>query len=114
MLINPGEKVHVIYRAMYEGSLRRHFVGTVIAADGATCRVQGYAFVTDPNTRMFERKADLRETLVDLAHPGYIANLIPPDTEIDNVTYKYIRDYGLACTDGGSFTLNINEYGART
>lgn len=114
MLVTPGEKVHVIYRAFYDGSLRRHFVGTVLAAEGALCRVEGYTFVTDTQTHMFERKPGPRTTMVDLAHPGYIANVIHPDTVIDEVAYHYVRDVGLVCTDGKAFSLNINEYGART
>ncbi len=113
-MISIGEKVHVIYRALYDGSLRRHFVGEVIAAEGAVVRLRGHAFVTDPQTRMFERREATRETVIDLGHPGYIANVIDPDTVISDVTYRYIREIGLVCTDDGAFALDINEYGSRS
>ncbi len=114
MLFSVDEKMHVIYRALFEGSQRRHFVGTVTAVDGAACRLSGYAYLSDPQTRMFERKPDLRETVVDTAHPGYITNIIHPDTDIESVQYRYVREVGLVCTDGKVFELNINEYGAKS
>jgi|GEM_PF-2878334 len=32
MIIEQGMKEHVIYRPVFEGSVRRHFVGEVVAA----------------------------------------------------------------------------------
>lgn len=113
MIVDVGTKLHVIYRALYDSSLRRHFVGVVEAADGSVCRIRGYAFVTNPQTRMFEKRAGQRTTVIDLAESGYITNIIHPDTDIEAVSYRYARDVGLVATDDQAFTLNINEYGTR-
>lgn len=114
MIIDVGEKVHVIYRANYESSVRRHFIGKILAADGALCRIEGYVFVRDPKTDVYTRKPEKRVTIIDLAESGYIVNVIDPDVDLDNVSYKYLENVGLAATDGKRFALNINEFGGKS
>ena len=53
MVIEPGDKVHVVYRAYYNESVRRHFLGEVMAAKGALCRIKGFSFVRDPQSEMY-------------------------------------------------------------
>jgi hypothetical protein len=43
-LIETGEKLLVIYRAIYEGSVRMHFLGEVETAEGSICRLSGHIF----------------------------------------------------------------------
>ncbi len=114
MIIEKGNKVHLTYRALYEGSNRRHFLGEVMAVEGAVCRLDGYAFVYNPKTTMFEKKPDKRTTIVDLAESGYIVNILDASLSVDKVVYEYKRDVGLIATDNEKFILNINEFGARS
>lgn len=114
MIIEKGEKVHVAYRALYDNSTRRHFLGEIIACDGAVCRIRGYAFVFDAKAGTFLRKPELRETIIDLAETGNVANVISRDVDLTNVIYRYERGTGLVATDDQSFTLNINEFGTRS
>ncbi len=114
MIIENGTKVHIIYRALYETSIRRHFLGEVTAADGALCCVEGFAFVYDPKSTMYIKKPEKRTTVVDMGESGYIVNVIDSGVNIDNVVYKYISDVGLVATDNRNFILNINEFGARS
>ncbi|MCW8847039.1 MAG: hypothetical protein OQK99_14515 [Gammaproteobacteria bacterium] len=114
MIIEKGSNVHFAYRALFEGSNRRHFLGEVVAAEGTVCRLEGYAFVYDPKTTMFERKPDKRTTIANLAESGYIVNILDTSLDIDKVVYEYKRDVGLIATDHEKFTLNINEFGARS
>ncbi len=114
MIIECGNKVHIIYRALYDSSIRRHFVGEVIAADGALCRLEGFAFVYDPKSTMYVKKPEKRTTIVDLGESGYIVNVIDSGVDLDRVIYKYVSDVGLVATDNEKFVLNINEFGARS
>ena len=109
-MIEIGDKVHVVYRALYEHSTRRHFVGLVTHSEDAIVRLEGYAYVMDAHTRMFLRKPEKRNTIIDLAESGYIANLIPRDVVLENVQYRYLKDVGLVATDDLNFTLDINEF----
>lgn len=113
MIIAKGEKVHFTYRALYENSTRRHFLGEVVAADGAVCRLLGYAFVYYPKVGTFQRKPETRTTIVDLAESGYIVNVISPDVDLNSVVYRYERGIGLIATDDKGFELNINEFGTK-
>jgi len=115
MIIEKGNKVHIIYRALYENSPRRHFLGEVVAADGALCRLEGFAFVHDPKSAtLYVKKVGKRTTVVDLGESGYIVNIVDPTVNLESVSYKYLRDIGLVATDNKNFILDINEFGAKS
>lgn len=106
--------MHVIYRALYENSTRRHFVGEVRAADGAVCRLEGFVFVYDPKSTSCARKPELRITIMDLSESGYIVNIIDKKVALEDIVYKYEQGVGLVATDGKGFALNINEFGVKS
>jgi predicted SnoaL-like aldol condensation-catalyzing enzyme len=110
LIIEIGTKVHVVYRALYENSIRRHFLGEVKTADGAVAVLEGYAMVMDSNSRMFKRKPEKRVTIVDLAESGYIVNVIPHEVALETIQYQYLKDFGLVATDGQDFKFDINEF----
>jgi len=114
MIIENGEKVHVAYRALYDNSTRRHFLGEVVACDGAVCRLRGYAFVFDAKAGTFLRKPELRETIINLSESGNVANVLGRDVDVTSVIYRYERGAGLVATDDKSFMLNINEFEVRS
>ena len=114
MLIRMGEKIHISYRMLYEKSVRRHFIGEVIANEGTNCKLEGYVFIFDSSANMFSRKPELRITIIDLAESGYIVNIIPSETTIKEVSYKYEKGTGLVATDGKHFSLDINEFGSKS
>jgi hypothetical protein len=103
-----------IYRALYENSNRRHFLGEAVAAEGALCRLEGAVFVYDPKSTMYIKTPETRTTIVDLGESGYIVNVIDPAVNSDDVTYQYVRDFGLIATDNDKSMLNMNEFGARS
>lgn len=114
MIVEKGNKVHVVYRALYESASRRHFLGEVVAAEGALCRIEGFAFILDRKTDTYLRRPERRTTIIDLAESGYIVNVIDSSIDIDSVRYTYAREVGLVVTDDKDFALNINEFGAKS
>ena len=114
MLIEIGEKLHVVYRAKYENSTRLHYVGEVIQIEGEVCRLEGYAFVFDIKQDSFLRKANKRTAFIHLGDSGYIVNLIPKATELEKIKYQYISSVGLLATDGAAFKLDISEFSFKT
>jgi hypothetical protein len=114
MIIAIGEKLHLTYRALFENSSRRHFLGEVMAVNGAICRLKGYAFVLDPKIGSYTKRPEKRITIVDLSESGYIVNVIDSAIDLSAVNYKYIRDIGLVVTDGKDFEMNINEFGTKS
>jgi hypothetical protein len=116
MIVKKGEKVHVIMRRFFDEAVRRHFVGEIIAAEGAVVRLEGYVFIHDPTTIQYVRKPEKRTTVIDLAESGYIVNFILSHVDVAKLSYKYIdrkldRKKILVVTDGDSFSLDINEFG---
>ena len=114
MIIEPGDKVHVVYRAYYEKSVRRHFLGEVMASKGALCRVKGFSFVRDSQSEMYEKKPEQHMTIIDLAESGYIVTLIDSNVDLDQVSYHYLDKKGMAAVDGQDFVLEINEFGPKS
>ncbi len=114
MIIEVGEKLHVVYRSLYEKSTRRHFIGTITVAQQALCRLEGYAFIYDDKKTEFVKKLGLRTTIIDLAESGYVVNIIDPGVVLEDVHYRYVSGEGLMATDGKKFLLNINEFGSKS
>ena len=113
MLIETGEKIHVIMRRTFESQVRRHIAGEVVAASGAEVRVTGYVFVYDEKSAQYVRKSPMRTTILDLSSSGYIVNVLPESIDLEAVRYETIDRAELFFTDGKGFRLNINEFGIR-
>ncbi|NND91956.1 MAG: hypothetical protein HKN42_13940 [Granulosicoccus sp.] len=114
MIIDTGDKVHVVYRAFYENSVRRHFLGEVTACKGALCRLRGFSFVRDSQSEMYTKKPEKHITIIDLAESGYIVTLIDSNVDLDQVSYHYLDNTGMAAVDGQGFVLDINEFGPKS
>ena len=114
MLIQTGEKLHVVYRAKYEKSIRLHYVGEVIQIEGEVCRLEGYAFVFDEKADSFLRKENKRTAFIHLGDSGYIINLIPKNTILEKIKYQYVSPAGLLATDDENYKLDISEFSFKT
>ncbi|MCB1960923.1 MAG: hypothetical protein KDE68_10450 [Rhodocyclaceae bacterium] len=114
MVVDIGDKVHVMYRALYENATRRHFLGEVCAVDRGLCRLEGFAYVYDQKSTVFVKKPERRTTVIDLGESGYIVNVVDRGVDIASVLYRYTSDAGLVATDGKAFVLNINEFGVKS
>ena len=110
MLLQAGEKVHVITRRCFDGDLRRHFVGQVVAAAESTVRVRGYTFVFYPGPNEYVRRPDLRERIISLSDAGNIINVIPQNVQLEELAYRPSEQNRLVVTDRKSFSLDINEF----
>ena len=110
MIINSGEKLHVVIRRNFDGDLRRHFIGEVVALTGSIVRLLGYTVIFDKTKNVFVKSREIRATIMDLAESGYIVNCIPEDVNIADLIYKYDNEKKLIMTDEKSYTLDINEF----
>lgn len=111
MLIDVGEKVHVIERRLFETDVRRHFCGEVERCESAGMRVRGYVFTFDSSLSQYVRSDGERVRVVPLSTSGFIVNVIPTDTQLDKVEYVFTEEGRLVVTDRGPFSLDINEFG---
>ena len=111
MLVNKGEKVHVMTRRLFEGDLRRHFAGEVMEASESGVRLEGYVFVLDPTKNHFVRRVEKRVRIIGILDSGHIIKVIPPDVRLEDLKYLLSPDKRLVVTDGREFSLDVNEFG---
>lgn len=109
-MIDSGEVIHVIERRLFQGDLRRHFIGTVDVAKGKAIRATGYAFVYDSSMDRYERSREPRTRIFPLGSAGLIINVVPATTHVEKVRYVDV-DGHLVVSDSEDFTLSINEFG---
>ncbi|MFZ0493766.1 MAG: hypothetical protein WAM81_11290 [Acidimicrobiia bacterium] len=110
MLLDIGEKVHVIERRLFDSDLRRHFFGVVERVDMSAIRITGYVFVYNSSSSTYARGSQPRTRVIPLAASGFVINVAPGDTNVEEVQYVE-RKGRLTVTDGGSFELDVNEFG---
>jgi hypothetical protein len=115
MILNKGEKIHVIERRAFEGDIRRHFVGEIVVCNEHIVRAAGYIFVCDRIKNEFIRKSEPRERIFSLVDARLVINVIPPETQLEKVHYTIQVEKShnrLIVTDGGKFSLDVHEFGA--
>lgn len=110
-LIDAGDKLHVVTRRLFSDNVRRHFAGEIVAVDGVIARVEGFTFIYDEKSTTFKRTPQRQTSIYDLAESGYIVNIIPRNVDIDQLHYKTVERTHVIVTDGGDFSLGINEFG---
>jgi hypothetical protein len=109
MILEQGEKVHIVERRYFADDLRRHLVGEVIKCTEQAIRLEGYIWVFDIGNGRFVRKPDKRERIVCLGDRLTI-NVLPPEVELEKVEYVTDPHRGLVATDGRRFALEVTEF----
>ncbi len=110
MILDVGEKAHIIERRYFPEDVRRHIVGEIIRSSDNAIRVRGYVWVFDV-TKGFVRKPEVRERVLYPSDRSTI-NIIPKEVDLDEVKYV-VSPEGLVVTDGKKFRLDINEFGPK-
>ena len=110
-MVSKGEKILVITRRLFDGDLRRHFVGEVQATSSAVARVQGYAFVFDETTKQFVRHDELRTRIIPLIDALLVVIVLPDGVSIEDIRYSWDADNRRIITDENQFKMNISEFG---
>jgi len=108
MILDIGEKIHIIERRFFKEDARRHFVGEVIRCTESTIRVIGYDWAIE-TMRGFVRKPEKRERVIVL-NEGLIINVIPNDVNLEDISYITTSQRTQVVTDGKKFSLDITEF----
>lgn len=112
MILDIGEKIHIIERQWFHEDLHRHFIGEIVRCEGTTIRVKGHVWVFDGSRGEFIRKPEVRDRVVQLGERLTI-NIIPPEVNLSEVKYVTDMQKGLVVTDGKKFNLDVTEWTAR-
>ena len=113
MIITAGDKVHIVTRRLFETDLRRHCAGIVQEVSDDQIKARGYVFVFDESQNEFVRRDDERVRIFPISDSGLIVNLLPKETDVDNIRYRIGESGCRTATDGRAMSLNVSEFGAK-
>jgi hypothetical protein len=108
MILEPGEKLHVIHRRKLEREPHRHFVGVVEAYECGVARVTGYVYTVDTVKSAFFRRPEKRTRILAISSGDLLVNVIPAEVDLEKIVYK-IEKKSLRVTDGSNWHLDISE-----
>ena len=111
MIVKPGEKIHVIIRRRFLDDIRRHFVGEVKESLDNIVKVEGYAYILDPNTNLFVKKPNGQTRIISLTAGCNIITILPATTNLKELSYRLSKNNRMIVTDGESFCMDVNEFG---
>jgi len=111
MILDTGERVHIIERRYFPEDLRRHLIGEVTRCTENTIRVKGRVWVFDGAKGQFIQKPEERDRVVRLGDRLTI-NVIPPEVNLSEIRYVVTPQKGLVVTDGKKFSLDVSEFTA--
>lgn len=108
MILQKGEKIHVVLRRHLEKEPQRHFAGTVEAYENGVARVTGHVFAVDLVKAVFFRRPELRTRIISLVSGDALVNVLPPSVDLEKIVYKQ-ENKSLRVTDGSDWHLDISD-----
>ena len=107
-MVQTGEKILVVHRPLFQGDARRHFIGTVLAFELPLIRAAGYVYAADATNR-FRRHDPVRTRIISLTGDSLIVNVIPPEVQIETVTYEYRAGANIMLRDASGWHLDVSH-----
>ncbi|MDB6121355.1 MAG: hypothetical protein JWQ71_348 [Pedosphaera sp.] len=112
MILENGEKVHIIHRRHFEKDPHRHFVGVVNAYENGMARVTGHIYTVDLVKFSFFRRPEPRTRIIALGSGDVLVNVLPPSVDLAKIIYKQEKK-SVRVTDGSDWYLDISEFAWR-
>ena len=109
MILQHGEKVHVIHRRYFEKEPHRHFVGVVEHYEQGVARVTGHVYTVDRTRFAFVRRPEKRTRILPLVSGDLLVNILPPSVNLDKIVYKQDKK-SVRVTDGSEWFLDLSEF----
>ncbi len=112
MILQKGEKIHVIHRRHLEQEPHRHFLGIVDMYENGLARVTGHIFAVDSAKFVFFRRPELRTRILSLHSGDLLVNILPPAVDLEKVVYHQEKK-SLRVTDNNGWHMDISEFAWR-
>jgi hypothetical protein len=112
-ILRPGDRIHVTLRRLFDEEPRRHFSGVVQAATDSLAKIDGWPWLFDSSRNVFIRSDERRVRLVSLVDASNVIHVLPADVDPEKLKYEVLQGGRYAITDGGSFRMDVNEFGPR-
>jgi hypothetical protein len=108
VILQPGEKIHVIHRRFFEKEPHRHFIGVVEACADGAARVVGHVWTVDRVKYVFVKRPEKRTRVISLVSGDLLINVLPPSVDLDRIVYKQEKK-SVRVTDGSDWHLDLSE-----
>lgn len=108
MILENGEKVHIIHRRLLEKEAQRHFVGIVNAYENGIARVTGHIYTVDPVKAAFFRRPELRTRIISLITGDVLVNVLPSSVNLEKIVYKQ-ESKSVRVTDESGWQMEISD-----
>jgi hypothetical protein len=108
MILQKGEKIHVVHRRHFEKEPHRHFVGVVEAYEQGITRVTGHIYTVDAVKYVFFRRPELRTRLISIFSGDVLVNILPPSVDLDKIVYTQEKK-SVRVTDNKGWFMDISD-----
>jgi hypothetical protein len=108
-LLEPGERLLVVHRRLFERDDSRFFLGEVEAFDAGIVRVTGYSFVRDAIGGTVCRKHEPRTKLLSLTSGTLLVYILPRSLDLVRAELHW-KAAEIWLTDGDQFRMNLSEW----
>ncbi len=108
-ILEPGDRLLVVHRRLFERDDARFFVGEVEAFENGTVRVTGYSFIRDSFDGSVCRKHEPRTKLLSLTSGTLLVYALPRGLDLEH-TELHWEDADIRLTDGQNFSMNLSEW----
>jgi len=112
MILQKGEKIHVIHRRHFDKDPHRHFLGVVDDYENGLARVTGHIYTVDPVKFNYFRRPEPRTRIISLHSGDSLVNIVPPHVELDKVVYQQEKK-SVRVTDGSDWVMEISDFAWR-
>jgi len=105
MILEPGSKILVVHRRLFEKDKGRYFIGTADRCEDGVAKVTGKTWVQDNFNGKFLKKQDVRVKIIPLTSAGLLIYLLPPEVDAEHMDF--------CLTEKGSLILEDKKHGFR-
>lgn len=110
MLLEPGSKVLIVHRRLFDRDRSRHFVGTVHHYENGIAKVTGHTWTQDTFNGNFKKKQDRRMKIIPLSSGTLIVYEIPTEVSLESITYENTPNGKLWIQDETGWKMDLTEF----
>ncbi len=91
IFLQPGDKVLISHRRLFERDKTRYFVGTVLGFNetNGLLKVEGYSITLPIGTSTFHKKASPNTKIISLTSGNFIAYQLHGEMDVETATIKF-------------------------
>jgi hypothetical protein len=110
MILNPGDKVLVVHRRLFEADTARYFLGLVDAYEAGIAKVVGTSWVKDAYSGVVIHKDEPRIKIIPINSSGFLIYQLPDDVDLDTIEFRVDdTEQTLHLTAAGKTLMDLTE-----